>query len=260
MKLFFFIHFIFTRSFTDNLLECILYHTNQEITKKIASLITLGHQPQSYYGEVDKIELEAYFGICFYYALFKENRLSLDCMWSEVFGRGVYHATFSEKRFQFLTSRIRFDDKDTRAKRSSVDKLAPIREIWEIFTKNCTENYEPSNELCIDEQLVSCRGRYFFRIYMKSKPDKYGLKILMMNDVETCYMTAAIPYVGKVIPAEGDDVPAHFMKSLIEKASLNEMSRTITMDDWFTSIPLFESLKKDYNIRAVGTIRKNRRL
>lgn len=35
-----------------------------------------------------------------------------------------------------------------------------------------------------------------FRVYMPSKPGKYGLKIFSINDVSTSYMFNAIPYVG----------------------------------------------------------------
>lgn len=31
------------------------------------------------------------------------------------------------------------------------------------------------------------------------------------------------------------------------------------MDNWFTSIPLFEQLKDNHNLRAIGTVRKNKK-
>lgn len=115
--------------------------------------------------------------------------------------------------------------------RKRMDKLAPIREIWNMFLQNNITNYESSNNCTIDEQLVSFRGRCSFRVYMKNKPDKYDLKIFMLNDAETFYMLAAIPYVRKVTPTQNDSVPTYFVKKLGEMTSIYGIWRTITMDN-----------------------------
>ncbi|KAJ8956854.1 hypothetical protein NQ318_014269 [Aromia moschata] len=227
--------------FNDEILDKIVVHTNEEISRVL--LVT---SKQSYHSEIDKIELNAYLGVCFYYAYYKENKSPVKEMWDEVFGRGVYRSIIPEKRFEFLTRVLRFDDKSTRNERRVTDKLAPIREIWEIFIRNCTNNYDPSNNCTIDEQLVPFRGKCIFRIHMGNKPDGYGLKIFTLKDSETFYTIAAIPYARRVTPG--------FDRSSFSSWQLENA----TMGSWFTSVPLFETLRRDYQIRAVGTIRKNK--
>ena len=100
-------------------------------------------------------------------------------------GITFYRCVFPKNRFTFLSSCLRFDDKDTR---DEIDRLAPIRQLGEMFIHNCKNNYIPSRKCTVDEQLLSLRGRYKFRCYMKDKPDKYGLKIISLNDSETSYM------------------------------------------------------------------------
>ena len=88
-------------------------------------------------------------------------------------------------RYIFLSSCLRFDNKDSRDKS---DKFSPIRQIWKIFIGNCTRYYSPSRGYTVDEQFLRFRGRCKFRVYMKSKPDKYDLKLLSLNDARTAFM------------------------------------------------------------------------
>lgn len=70
--------------------------------------------------------------------------------------------------YTYITS---FDDKTTRAERQNTDKFAPFREIWSMFIENCKKYYTPSQNCTIDEQLLEFRGKFFAKVYIKSKPD-----------------------------------------------------------------------------------------
>ncbi|XP_035210463.1 uncharacterized protein LOC118184844 [Stegodyphus dumicola] len=117
-------------------------------------------------------------------------------MFDVTFSGGRYRATFSERRFSFLLDCLRFDEKDTREERKKTDKLAAIRQIWEILIENCKKYYKPSSYTTIDEQLIGFRGRCPFRMYIPSKPNKYGIKVIMICDNSTKYMMNAVPYLG----------------------------------------------------------------
>lgn len=79
-------------------------------------------------------------------------------------------------RFQRILQYLRFDDKSTRTARREKDKLAAIRDLWEILNNNLLKYYLPGLNLTVDEQLVPFRDRVVFKQYLPSKPDKYGLK------------------------------------------------------------------------------------
>ena len=49
----------------------------------------------------------------------------------------------------------------------------------------------------MDESLVPFRGRCSFKVYMPSKPSKYGIKIWCMVDVTNAYLLNAQIYSGK---------------------------------------------------------------
>lgn len=82
----------------------------------------------------------------------------------------------TQKRFKDLLSVLRFDDADTRVARAATDKLAPIRELWEMLLFRLKVVYRPSEFLTVDEQLYPTRARCPIRQFMPSKPGKYGIK------------------------------------------------------------------------------------
>lgn len=101
----------------------------------------------------------------------------------------------SLKRFLFIITALRFDDPSTRNERiKDDDKLAPISEIFHLFITNCQSCYFPSEYLTVDEMLAKFRGRCHFRIYMKSKSNKYGIKIMCLCDAKSCYLINAFVY------------------------------------------------------------------
>lgn len=110
---------------------------------------------------------------------------------------------------------FRFDDKSTREERRSQDNFAPIRELWEPFIQTCRNNYKCGTYATIDEQLMGFRGRCPFRMYIPSKPTKYGLKVVMMCDSKTNYMLDAMPYVGKT-NLNGESLGTYYVKTLSE--------------------------------------------
>ena len=55
------------------------------------------------------------------------------------------------------------DDVNSRDDRKKFDKLAPVREFFNMFVNNSQNNYTVSEYCTIDEQLVAFRGRCSFR-------------------------------------------------------------------------------------------------
>lgn len=235
----------------ENIFNIIVRYTNEEITRRSMGILT-----QSYTKPTDNVEIRAFIGLLYISGALRLSNANIDELWSAKYGNGIFRATMSQQRFQFLALCLRFDDKLDRAARKSLDKFAPIREVWDIFVNNCKKYYTPFENCTIDEQLVGYRGNCPFRIYMASKPDKYGLKIMMLNDSKTYYMLNAIPYVGKVQKENNESVPAFYVRKLSEP--IHGTYRNITIDNWFTSIPLAEQMLEQYKLTILGTLRKNK--
>ena len=202
----------------SSILEVIVKYTNKEIESRAAN-----YTAQRFVYKTDEIEIKGLLGILFYSGVRKDGHLSTEEMWS---GSSIYKLVMSEMRFKFLILCLRFDDKQTRDRS---DKFSPIRALWSVFIQNCRKQYTPHMYLTIDEQLLGFRGKCPFRVYIASKPDKYGIKIVTLCDAKTFYMIDAIPYVGKENRFTEDSLPTYYVKSLSE--TVRGTNRNITWDN-----------------------------
>ncbi|XP_050520588.1 piggyBac transposable element-derived protein 4-like [Daktulosphaira vitifoliae] len=209
--------------------------------------------------DTSRDEIMAVFGILFLIGVKHGNRANCKELWKDD-GTGmlITRATFSYKRFLFLLRTIRFDDLSTRAKREKTDKLAAIRCVYKIFLDNCRNNYSLSEFTTIDEMLFAFRGRCGFVQYMPQKPAKYGLKFYGLCDSKTFYTSNFEVYCGKQRPGPYDvsNKPYDIVQRLSQ--NIQHSNRNITMDNYYTSIPLADNLIKN-GLTMIGTLKANKR-
>ncbi|XP_023212527.1 uncharacterized protein LOC111615331 [Centruroides sculpturatus] len=208
--------------------------------------------------DTDIVEMKAFLGLLLLAGIYHSNRMNLDDLWN-VDGTGVevFRLTMSLQCFRFLLCCIRFDSKVTRLEKRKVDKLAPIRDLFEMFVENCVKNYSPSKFVTIDEMLVAFRGKCPFRQYIPSKPSKYGIKIQAMADAKTYYVCKIEIYAGKQPdgPFKVDNSANGVVSRLISEISGS--GRNVTFDN--DSFPLVKMLMEVHKLSSVGTLRKNKR-
>ncbi|XP_012224550.2 piggyBac transposable element-derived protein 4, partial [Linepithema humile] len=238
----------------NEMIELIVEHTNKKIEDVCAKDMAADKDMQTYHHLTDVAEMRAYLGMLYYSGLWKQSSLNYERLWDRSNGTTVYRCVMSRTRFMFLSTCLRFDEKNIR---DNADKFAPICKLWNSFINNCQQYYKPHNNCTVDEQLLGFRGRCSFRMYIKSKPDKYGLKIISLNDASTSYMYNAMPYVGKTTTPVNEFVVEYFFREI---TPIHGSGRNITCDNWFTSILRIQRmLEAPINLRITGTIRKNKR-
>ncbi|XP_060905369.1 piggyBac transposable element-derived protein 1-like [Labrus mixtus] len=132
--------------------------------------------------------------------------------------------------------------------------MAAFRYVWDCFLHNCRRKFIPS--VTIDEQLVPFRGRCKLRQFMPSKPAKYGIKIFWMCDTRVPYAIDGIVYTGR---QPGEEVQRNLGENVVQElcSGIRQTGRNITMDSFFTSVPLAEKLLEK-NLTIVGTLRQNK--
>ena len=238
--------------FTDDMMNSVVLHTNA-----YAQLYTNDNEgwTAERWKPIDKNEFKAFVACLLFAGFSKSQHESLRELWSPDVGRPFLRAAMSLERFLLITKFLRFDDKSTRIQRRERDKMAPISELWDKFMQCCRINYNVGANCTVDEQLVGFRGRCPFRMYIPSKPDKYGIKIWWLCDSATGYAFNGQVYKGKV----GNLPEVGLGKRVVEDLTqpLRNTGRNITTDNFFTSIPLAEQLFSQ-KLTLLGTLKVNK--
>lgn len=106
--------------------------------------------------------------------------------------------------------------------------------------------------------LIAFRGRCSFVQYIPNKPAKYGLKVFVLCDAKTFYVSNFEVYCGK--QPEGlyhlSNTPTEIVHRLLQ--NLKGSNRNLTCDNWYSSYPLAKQLLL-HKITMIGTLKKNKR-
>lgn len=243
----------FNMFFTDLIISEIVQWTNVEISLNCKNGMT-----SATFVDTNAYEIRALIGLLALSAALKDSHLSTDDLFNTIYSGTQYTAIMSRDRFDFLMRCLRMDDKTLRTALQPNDAFLPVRNIWELFIKQCQTSYIPGSHTTIDEHLLGFRGRCPFKIYIPNKPIKYGIKILMMCDSSTKYIFNAIPYLGKTTKTCDVPLDEYYVKKL--SRPVHGTWRNITCDSSLTSVPLAKSLLKEpYKLTIVGAIRSSKR-
>ena len=246
----------FFKLFSEDILEHIVQMTNMEMhyVKTVRSNMSEATQKMPVYNDITVLELKAFIGCLIMSGVRHDGHLNLNMMFDVKFGVLFYRSLFSHKRFEWIIRTLRFD---IRGERDEQDRFAAFRTVWEKFVANCKRLYVAGPVVTIDEMLAPFRGRVKFRMYIPSKPDRYGIKIFSANDSKSQYALNLIPYLGKNSAQEqerDEDVNQGEYYSMQLLENLKTAGRVVVLDNWFTSLHLAQTLRR-HNMHLVGTIR-----
>ena len=165
------------------------------------------------------------------------------------------------RRFSTILRNLTFDDRSSRDERRRGDKFCLIRE-FNSFDGNLRRHFAPSESVTVDESLLRFRGRCPFKMYLPSKPGKYGILFRTVADSTFRYMWKMWPYSGR--PDQPDLSPPNVQLENVPTMVIflvEDLSGTggnVTLDRFFTSVPLAEELAAD-RLTMVGTVNKTRK-
>jgi hypothetical protein len=134
------------------------------------------------------------------------------------------------------------------------DPLFKVRPVFDLINNKIKSIYTPSGFLTVDEGMVPFRGRLSFRVYMKNKPNKYGIRIEMVCDATNGVVVHMEVYTGAASQTPND------VHSLVTRllTPFEGKNYRVYMDRRYSSPTLFEDLLSK-GFYPVGTVMSNRR-
>ena len=128
-----------------------------------------------------------------------------------------------------------------------------IRPFLDHLLTHFPASFSPYENLTIDEGVCGFRGRVIFCVYIKDKPDKYGIKMFTVCDSKTGYVLCTEVYTGK--GQQDKSIIGLFQRLL---SGYLDKGHTVFMDIFYSSLAVFDFLWAR-KTKAVGTCMPNRK-
>ncbi|KAK7115112.1 hypothetical protein V1264_001046 [Littorina saxatilis] len=131
------------------------------------------------------------------------------------------------------------------------DKLFKVRQLYDHLSDTFKTAYYPRRELSVDESMCPWQGRLNFRMFIPSKPTRYGVKIYCCCEAETGFVCRMQIYTGAGTNGPEKNHGENVVKRLV--ADFLHKGHVIYMDSFFSSVALYDYLR-DNDTMAVGTV------
>ncbi|XP_051574810.1 piggyBac transposable element-derived protein 3-like [Myxocyprinus asiaticus] len=202
-------------------------------------------------------ELEQFFGTVLHMSLFG---LPATCMfWSQSSRIAHVADVMPLARWEAIHRFLHFSDNSCQPTRdmADYDELFKIRPLLNhIFTK--LKQLPMRETLSVDEQMVPFKGKSRIKLYLPSKPRKWGYKILVLAGSDGVPHNFEV-YTGKAVHLpELPDIGASGNVVLhLAEPVLKNRNFKLFFDNWFSSVPLMLVMSQQ-GIHCLGTMRSNR--
>lgn len=239
---------LFTPHILDYLVECTnnyglaLMNTNRPKTRN--SRITS-------FRPVSNEEMKKFLGLCMLQGQVATKNMRRYFSYSDtLYFHPVFSYTMSSRRFEQILRVLCCSPVNSQGK----SKIEPI--INMLITQ-FQSAYGPSKELSLDESLLHFRGRLRFRVYIKNKKSRYGLKFFELTTSDGYLLNMEL-YSGPVQENDESDntkteaVVMRLMKPYLMKG------HELFMDNYYNSYELSEKLLS-FKTHTNGTLRSNRK-
>ncbi|XP_067663476.1 piggyBac transposable element-derived protein 4-like [Haliotis asinina] len=226
--------------FTDDIIDIVVSQTNLYAQQQQAR-----HGRDENWVPVTMEEFRAWLGIRVFMS------------WSEdyLFGGHSVAAIMKRDRINKISQYLHVADSSTNVE-GGLDKLHKIRPVLETVRDMCRYQYNPHQNISIDEAMVAFRGRLAFRQYLPAKPTKYGIKVWMRADPENGYVSDFQVYTGKENRTAEAGLGSRVVMDMI--SGVDNRHHIVNCDNYFMSPQLCPSLL-DVGTYARGTVRCNRK-
>ena len=202
---------------------------------------------------VEPNEMKAFLALCFGMGIlrlpektdyWRQNKWMFCTSYNRVMSRDRFHQIW---RYLHIQNNEELPD--------TPDKLWKVRWFLEYLNGKFGEIYVPYENFTVDESMIKFKGRLSFRQYLPAKPVKWGVKVWVLAESDTGYLSKFQVYTGK----EGNQEKGLSHRVVMDLCR-NYFGSNIRvyMDNFYTSPDLLMDLHVR-GVMACGTVRANRR-
>ena len=138
-----------------------------------------------------------------------------------------------------------------------------ISNVIKYVQQKCLENFTPRQNIAVDESTVRFRGRISFKTYNPQKPTKWGLRVYVLSNSASEYISSFHSYLGKPT-IESLPFPAMPFTTCIVLHLVNQVQNKaqkagfhVYTDRFYTS-RILATQQQQQQVHLTGTIQKNR--
>lgn len=247
---------VFTSLFTPQIWEYLVQCSNN-----YAVFLTSTNRPKTRNCRTATIrpitvdELKAFFGLCLLQGQVSTCNVRRFFSFKDVL---YYHPVFpfvmSARRFEQILRILCGSAPNLKGKKK-------VETLIDMFRYQFQAAYVPTKELSLDESLLHFRGRLGFRVYIKNKKDRYGIKFYQLATSDG-YVLNLEMYTGQDAKNNGgnqggansttENLVLRLMEPYLQKGY------ELFMDNYYNSVTLSEKLL-ELKTHSNGTLRSNRR-
>ena len=188
------------------------------------------------------------------------NKPNIQAYWSTnpILETPFFQKTMPRNRFLALLAFMHLVNNDNQPARADPnrDKLFKIRPLVDHLNTRFASVYYPEQQLAVDESMMPFRGRVEFRLYLPSKPIRYGMKLYLCCESSSGYVLHMKFYTGANTTGPERGHGEQVVRDVTE--AYMGVGHTIYMDSFFSTPGLYEHLLQQ-NTTACGTVNRNRK-
>ena len=136
------------------------------------------------------------------------------------------------------------------------DKLVKIRWFVDFLNEQFQSVYVPYGTYTVDESMIQFKGRLGFRQYLPAKPIKWGIKVWVLAESDTGYLSKFQVYTGRAPGGQERGLTHRVVTDLVDH--LYGQYTQVYFDNFYTSTDLLTYLHVR-QVYACGTVRSNRK-
>lgn len=189
------------------------------------------------------------------------KKTSIKAYWSTepMLDTPYFRSCMSRDRYIDILHYIRFSNPYDVEKENKATRLSYFMQKM----KQLCAKYIPDDVLCIDESLVLFKGRIHFKMFIRTKRSRFGVKIFLLTS-SSGYMIDALVYYGSKSHLSCEEPGIENLSKseivvvvLLSRSNLLDKGLVVTIDNWYCSLRLAEYLlSRRTGLR--GTCRPNR--